>query len=72
MENLEGSFEEAFLKALSVELDRDYPTHIPVDKMIQIVFDASQKAGIDSGRAMRQFRFTEKEIGDFLQRPGKN
>jgi hypothetical protein len=40
--------------------------------MIQIVFEASRKAGMDSVTVLRHFRFTEEEIGDFFERLRKN
>jgi len=65
------SFKETFLQEPPIELDADYPTHIPVGTMVEIVFEASKKAGMDSVRVMRHFRFTEKEIKDFFENLGR-
>ena len=66
------SFKETFSKELPIVFDEDYPTHIPVGTMIEIVFQASKKAGIESGIVLRHFQFTEEEIGDFFERLRKN
>lgn len=66
------SFKETFSKELPIELDENYPTHIPVGTMLEIVFEASKKAGMDSVTVLRHFRFTEQEIGDFFERFRKN
>jgi hypothetical protein len=66
------SFKETFSKELAIELDEDYPTHIPVGTMLEIVFEASKKAGMDSVTVLRHFQFTEQEIGDFFERLRKN
>ena len=65
------SFKETFSEELPVGLNEDYPTHIPVVIMIEIVFEASKKAGIESGLVLRHFQFTEEEIGDFFEKLGK-
>ncbi len=73
MENVKELFKQLFFKELSVELDRDYPTHTPVGKMIEIVFEASRKAGMDSYSVLKDFQFTEEEIKDYFERvKGKN
>jgi hypothetical protein len=66
------SFKETFSRELPIELNEDYPTHIPVGTMIEIVFEASKKAGIESGIVLRHFQFIEEEIGDFLEKLGEN
>jgi hypothetical protein len=66
LKDLLESFKETFSKELVIELDEDYPTHIPVETMIRIVFEASRKADMDSITVLRHFQFTEEEIGDFL------
>jgi hypothetical protein len=66
------SFKETFSKELAIELDEDYPTHIPVGTMLEIIFEASKKAGMDSVTVLRHFQFTEQEIGDFFERLRKN
>jgi hypothetical protein len=71
LKNLLESFKETFSRELPVELNEDCPTHIPVGKMIQIVFEASKKAGIESRLVLRHFQFTEEEIGDFLKKSEK-
>lgn len=68
MKNLKESFKDKFNKEISVELDRDCLTHIPVKKMIEIVFEASKKAGMDSYLVLKHFQFTEEEIRDYFER----
>jgi hypothetical protein len=72
LKDLRESFKRVFFKELPIELDQDYPTHIPVEKMIEIVFESSKKAGIDSYLALKHFEFTEEEIRDYLERLKKN
>jgi hypothetical protein len=66
------SFKATFSKELPLELDRNYPTHVPVETMMRIVFEASRKADIDGIIVLRHFQFTEKEIGDFFGGLRKN
>ncbi len=68
MKDLKESFKKNFSKELPIELDQDYPTHIPVGTMIEIVFEASKKAGIDSYLVLKHFQFTEEEIRDYFER----
>jgi len=63
------SFKDIFLRELSIELDEDYPTHIPVGTMIEIVIKASEKAGEDSYLVLKHFQFTDEEIRDYFERP---
>ena len=65
------SFKDIYLKELSIELNEDYPTHIPVGTMIEIVFNASKKAGEDSYFVLKHFQFTDEEIRDYFERLGK-
>jgi hypothetical protein len=65
------SFKDNFLKELPIELSEDYPTHIPVGTMIEIVFKASKKAGEDSYLVLKHFQFTDEEIRDYFERLGK-
>jgi hypothetical protein len=62
------SFKDNFLKELPIELNEDYPTHIPVGIMIELVCKASKKAGKDSYLALKHFRFTDEEIRDYFER----
>ena len=71
MRNLMESFKNKFLEELPVELNEDYPTHISVGTMIEIVFEASKKAGIDSYLVLKHFQFTEEEIRDYFEILGK-
>lgn len=45
MKTLNESFRNKFIEDIFIEFDRDYPTHIPVGIMIEIVFEASKKVG---------------------------
>jgi hypothetical protein len=66
------SFKELSL-TLDQKLNQDYSTHTPVERMIEIVFEASRKAGMDSYSVLKNFQFTEEEIKDYLERvEGKN
>ena len=65
------SFKATFSQELPIELDAGYPTHIPVGAMLEMVFQASKKAGMDSMRVLRHFRFTEAEIEDFFENLGR-
>jgi hypothetical protein len=71
LKNLKESFGNKFIKEIFIELDRDYPTHIPVGTMMEIVFEASKKVGIDSYSVLRHYHFTEEEIRDYFERLGK-
>jgi hypothetical protein len=45
----------------------------PVGKMIEIVFEASRKAGMDSYSVLKDLQFTGEEIKDYFERvKGKN
>jgi len=68
LKDLKESFKRVFFKELPIELDQDYPTHIPVGKMLEIIFEASKKARIDSYLALKHFQFTEEEIKDYFER----
>ena len=57
-----------FFKELDIELDQNYSTHIPVEKMIEIVFEASKKAGMDSYSIFKDSEFTEEEIKNYFER----
>ena len=65
------SFKKKFLEGLPIELSEEYPTHIPVGTMIEIVFKASKKAGEDSYLVLKHFQFTDEEIRDYFERLGK-
>ena len=71
LKDLNESFKEKFLKELPIEVNEDYPTHIPVETMIGIVFEASRKVGIDSYLVLKHFQFTEEEIRAYFERLGK-
>ena len=68
MENMKDLFKQHFFKELTVELNQNYSTHTPVEKMIEIVFEASRKAGMDSYSVLKDFQFTEEEIKNYFER----
>jgi hypothetical protein len=68
LENLKEACKSFLLKEPHIELDHNYPTHIPVEKMIHLVFEASKKMGTDSYSVLRDFQFTEEEIKDCFER----
>ena len=71
MKTLKKSFRSKFIEDIFIKLDRDYPTHIPVGIMIEIVFEASKKVGIDSYSVLKHCHFTEEEIRDYFERLAK-
>jgi len=64
MNSLKESFKKRFAKDIPLEIEEDYPTHVPVNRMIEIVCAASEKIGIDRYLALKHFKFTEEEIRD--------
>ena len=64
MKHLEESFKEKFKKDIPIEIEQDYPTHIPVAEMVEIVCAASKKIGMDSYVVLKHFQFAEEEIKD--------
>jgi hypothetical protein len=72
LKNVKNSFKQLSFKELSInldqKLDRDYSTHTPVDKMMEIVFEASRNAGMDTYSVLKEFQFTDEEIEDYLKR----
>jgi hypothetical protein len=71
MKNLKETFKDKFNKEIPIELDPDCPTHIQVERMIDLVFEASKKARIESYLVLKHFQFTEEEISDYFERLGK-
>jgi hypothetical protein len=68
MKNLKESFKKKFTKDIPIEIEQNYPTHIPVEEMIEIVCVASKKIGIDSYVVLKHFQFTEEEIKAYFQK----
>ncbi|HZV47111.1 MAG TPA: hypothetical protein VFG06_07195 [Thermodesulfovibrionales bacterium] len=68
MKNLKESFKKKFSKDIPIEIEQNYPTHIPVAEMIEIVCAASKKIGIDSYVVLKHFQFTEEEIKAYFQK----
>jgi len=68
MKNLRESFKKKFTKDIPIEIEQDYPAHIPVAEMIEIVCVASKKIGIDSYVVLKHFQFTEEEIKAYFQK----
>ncbi len=61
MENLKDSFAMNLVKELTIELAH-YPTHMPVEVMIDKVVKASEKAGIPTYLVLKHFKFADDEI----------
>ena len=61
MENLKDSFAMDLVKELTIELEH-YPTHMPVEVMIDKVVRASEKAGIPTYLVLKHFKFADDEI----------
>jgi|MudIll2142460700_1097286.scaffolds.fasta_scaffold477282_2 hypothetical protein len=68
MKNLKESFKKKFTKDIPIEIEENYPTHIPVAEMIEIVYAASKKIGIDSYVVLKHFQFTDEEIKACFQK----
>jgi hypothetical protein len=64
MKNLRESFKKRFTQDIPIEIEDDYPTHVPIKEMIEIVAAASQKIGMDRYAVLKHFKFTEEEIRD--------
>jgi hypothetical protein len=62
MKNLKESFKKKFTKDIPFEIEENYPTHVPINEMMEIVCAASQKIGMDSYVVLKHFKFTEEEI----------
>jgi hypothetical protein len=71
LENLKEACKSFLVKEPHIELAQNYPTHIPVEKMIELVFEASKKMGTDSYSVLKDFEFTEEEIKDYFERVGR-
>ena len=60
---------ESFKKKFAREPKHyDYSTNITSKKLIDIIVEASTKAGIDSYKTLRLFEFTDKEIEEYFNR----
>jgi ERCC4-related helicase len=68
MTNLIESFRKKFAKDILIEIEQDHPTHIPVEEMIAIVYEASEKIGTDSYIVLKHFQFTEEEIKAYVKK----
>lgn len=68
MKNLKESFKKKFMKNIPLEIEEDYPTHVSISEMINIVCAASKKIGLDSYVVLKHFQFTEEEIKDHFQK----
>jgi hypothetical protein len=66
MTNMKKSFQEIFSRDIPVEIQEDYPTHVPINEMLKIICAASQTIGMDCYVALKHFKFTEEEIRDHL------
>jgi hypothetical protein len=69
MTNLIESFRKKFARDILIEIEQDHPTHLPVEEMIAIVYEASEKIGMDSYAVLKHFQFTDEEIKDYVKRP---
>ena len=72
MENLKSSFKRKFTRDIPIQIEDDFPTHVAVSEMMEIVCAASKKIGIDSYTALRHFQFTETEIEEYFQKRQKS
>ena len=57
---------ETFGRVLTVTLDEHYPTHIPVEAMMDMVVMASKRSGLNSRLALKHFQLTDDEIGEYF------
>ncbi len=67
MINLKTSFKEKFMRDIPLEIRDDYPTHMPVEEMIEIACAASRKIGMNCYVALKHFKFTDEEIKNHLR-----
>ena len=51
---------------LSVTLDEHYPTHIPVEAMLDMVVMASKRSGLNSRQVLKHFQLTDEEITEYF------
>ena len=68
MNELGELFKNTFGKALSLELDLNHPTHIPIEEMMYIVMRTATKMGIDTidtYSVLKYFQFTDEEIAQY-------
>jgi hypothetical protein len=68
LENLKESFKKKFFIELPIDIDQDYSTHVSVEEMIEIVYNASTKVDLDSYLVLKHFQFTDKEIENYFER----
>lgn len=65
MKKSEESFEMNLVEELTIELAH-YPTHMPVEVMIDKVVKASEKAGIPIYLVLKHFKFAGEEIEKYF------
>ena len=51
---------------ISFDSGCDYPTYITTKNFMDIIVEASTKAGIDSYKTLRLFQFTDEEIEKYF------
>ena len=59
-------FRNKFRILLSVMLDEHYPTHIPVEAMLDMVVIASKRSGLNSRMVLKHFQVTDDEIEEYF------
>jgi len=64
--NSEQSFGDQFGIRLSEMLHEHYPTHIPVEAMMDMVVMASKRSGLNSRLALKHFQLTDSEIAEYF------
>lgn len=60
------SFRNKFGILLSLTLDEHYPTHIPVEAILDMVVMASKRSGLNSRMALKHFQLTDDEIAEYF------
>lgn len=51
---------------LSITIDEHYPTHIPVEAMLDMVVMASKRSGLNSRLVLKHFQLTDDEISEYF------
>ena len=51
---------------LSLTIDEHYPTHIPVEAMMDMVVMASKRSGLNGRLVLKHFHLTDDEISEYF------
>jgi len=68
MNDLQEAIRKKVAQEFAVGSDQGHITNIPVEKMIEIVYEVSKTTGENIYRAFKQFQFTDEEIQDYMKK----